>query len=152
MAKRLEDLAPEARAKVEALRARHRTPEARAEEAAVRERFRDRPGPADLLARGEIDHDDCERMMMSLKDGPPPGSPGAAIRELREAREHLGLTLAELAERSGIDQPALSRLERGQVSNPTYETLNRYAAALGRRVRWVVEPVGGQPRPAETSA
>ena len=51
---------------------------------------------------------------------------GQAIRERRLA---LGLTQSELAERAGLTQPALSRLEAGGVV-PTIPLLERISAAL----------------------
>lgn len=51
---------------------------------------------------------------------------GQAIRERRLA---LGLTQSELAERAGMTQPALSRLEAGGVV-PTIPLLERISAAL----------------------
>src|SRR5262249_27347850 len=50
---------------------------------------------------------------------------------LREERQRQCLTLRDLAERTGIDEPALSRLETGKNLNPTWETLARVAKALG---------------------
>ncbi len=64
----------------------------------------------------------------------------AAIAELlaslRAARSELGLSLADLQTRTGIDRAQLSRLlnESGVVGNPTIQTLERLAAALGKRV------------------
>jgi ribosome-binding protein aMBF1 (putative translation factor) len=49
-------------------------------------------------------------------------------------RESQGLTLAQVAERMGIDAPALSRLETGKMLNPTLATLHKWAEALGRRL------------------
>jgi ribosome-binding protein aMBF1 (putative translation factor) len=51
-------------------------------------------------------------------------------------REDHGLTQAELAERCGIDQGDLSRIERGATS-PTARTLGRIAEALDADVRLV---------------
>jgi transcriptional regulator with XRE-family HTH domain len=53
-----------------------------------------------------------------------------------ELREKHGLTQAELAERGGIDQADISRIERGPTS-PTARTLQRIADALGADVRLV---------------
>jgi transcriptional regulator with XRE-family HTH domain len=47
-----------------------------------------------------------------------------------ERREALGLTQAELAEKTGVDQADISRVERGS-GNPTERTLVRLADALG---------------------
>ena len=49
---------------------------------------------------------------------------------VRQARERVGLTQAELATRIGSTQPAVARLEAGG-SSPSFATLRRIAAALG---------------------
>jgi len=54
--------------------------------------------------------------------------------DLRRTREQAGLSLSRLAELSGIDKAALSRLESGRHSNPTLDTLARYARAVGKRL------------------
>lgn len=62
----------------------------------------------------------------------------AALRDvsrlLKTERLSQGLTLADLQQRSGIDPPALSRLENDTEANPTVATLTRYADALGKRL------------------
>jgi DNA-binding Xre family transcriptional regulator len=57
-----------------------------------------------------------------------------AMQHLKAQRRRRGVSLAELARRTGIDKAALSRLENGQQKNPTLATLTRYAAALGKQV------------------
>jgi len=57
------------------------------------------------------------------------------VRKLKERRVGLGVSLADLSERTGIAKPNLSRLENNERSSPTLETLHRYAAALGMTVR-----------------
>lgn len=54
--------------------------------------------------------------------------------QLKAAREAKGLSLADLTELTGMDRSALSKLESGQLDNPTVETLVRYAEAVGKRV------------------
>ena len=54
--------------------------------------------------------------------------------EFENLRESQGLTLAEVAERMGIDAPALSRLETGKMLNPTLATLHKWAEALGQKL------------------
>jgi transcriptional regulator with XRE-family HTH domain len=52
---------------------------------------------------------------------------------VREARKRAGLTQAELAERLGISQPTVARLESPR-SNPTLSTLSRAVAATGNEL------------------
>ncbi|MFB4305210.1 helix-turn-helix domain-containing protein [Actinomadura sp. GTD37] len=56
---------------------------------------------------------------------------GNAVRQRRIA---LGLTQTQLAERAGLTQPALSRLEAGGPT-PTIGVLDRLAHALGARLK-----------------
>lgn len=53
------------------------------------------------------------------------------VRVLKAERERLGLSLAEIGERSGIGKSNLSRLENDPNPNPTMDTVLRYADALG---------------------
>ena len=53
--------------------------------------------------------------------------------ELRWMREDLGLTQAELAVLAGVSQPAIAQLESPD-SNPTIDTLNRVARAMGAQI------------------
>jgi len=57
-----------------------------------------------------------------------------------DLREKHGLTQAQLAERCGIDQGDISRIERGSTS-PTTRTLQRIAQALDADVRLVARRV-----------
>lgn len=110
-----------------------RTPEQTAELKAVRERFqREKPSPKKLVESGEYYPPVPTAFYFEKK---------VLLHRLREAREASGLSLANVAERTGMDKAALSRLETGQ-GNPTIETLSRYAAALGKRVVFGVEEVG----------
>lgn len=52
---------------------------------------------------------------------------------LIEARKDAGMTQAELAQASGIDQSVISKLETGD-SNPTIQTLTRIAKGMGKRL------------------
>lgn len=56
--------------------------------------------------------------------------------QIIELRERHGLTQSDLAERCGIDQGDISRIERGATS-PTARTLQRIAEAIGAEVRLV---------------
>ncbi len=57
-------------------------------------------------------------------------------RQLAAQRRALHLTQKQLADRTGIDQAEISRIERGQ-SNPTTATLGTLTRALGVDVRLV---------------
>lgn len=54
--------------------------------------------------------------------------------QLKAAREHKGLSLADVMKLTGMDRSAISKLESGQRANPTVETLVRYAEAVGKRL------------------
>ncbi len=56
------------------------------------------------------------------------------LARFKAARERKGLTLSDVAERMGIDAPALSRLETGKMLNPTIATLLKWAEALGQKL------------------
>ena len=53
-----------------------------------------------------------------------------AAHAVAAARAMAGLTQKELAQRTGIDQSDISKIERG-IANPSVATLERFAAALG---------------------
>ena len=105
-----------------------RTPEEQARLRAIRDKFqRERPSLKKLVESG---------------DAPPPMPLGtyleiqALLHRLKKEREAAGLSLADVAERTGMDRAAISRLENGHQPNPTLDTLARYAAALGKAIVW----------------
>jgi hypothetical protein len=61
-----------------------------------------------------------------------------ALSALRRERLRQGLSLAEVAVRTGMSKTELSKLETGKLSNPTVATLRTYARALGKRLLWSV--------------
>ena len=62
------------------------------------------------------------------------------VARFKAEREKQGLTLAEVAERMGIDAPALSRLETGKMLNLTLATLHKWAEALGQKLDVALSP------------
>jgi ribosome-binding protein aMBF1 (putative translation factor) len=62
------------------------------------------------------------------------------IADLKRARQSLGLSLQEVAERMGTDRSNVHRLERGS-GNPTVATLARYAQAIGSKMVITLEPI-----------
>jgi len=63
---------------------------------------------------------------------------GTIVSELKIIREHLNISLTELAGRTGMTVGNLSRLENMEGPNPTIETLRRYAHAIGQRIEIAV--------------
>ncbi len=111
--KRWKAMTPEQRAAVESIRAQHSTPEFRAQ---------------------------VERDRIAIRAEFPPASPPAELIEalglLRQERERQGLSLTDMQERTRIDRATISKLERGELPNPTVGTLRTYASALGKRLSW----------------
>jgi XRE family transcriptional regulator, regulator of sulfur utilization len=72
----------------------------------------------------------------SVMDGalaPDPLNPAAIGARVRALRESSGLSLRDLAARSGVSAPMLSQVERGDTS-PTLAVAARIAAGLGLRL------------------
>lgn len=63
----------------------------------------------------------------------------ALVNSMIQARSRAHLTQAQVAERMGTTESAVSRLESGR-GRPNTETLKRYADAVGRRLRITLEP------------
>lgn len=96
-----------------------RTAEQRAEEEAIRRQHA--ANPVRQPPAGAIDRQSFAAILTLLE-------------RFKTLRESQGLTLAEVAERMGIDAPALSRLETGKMLNPTLATLHKWAEALGQKL------------------
>ncbi|MCZ2341474.1 MAG: helix-turn-helix domain-containing protein [Bacteroidales bacterium] len=58
-------------------------------------------------------------------------TPSAFGDRLRQLRQEAGWTLAELAERAGVNLGTIHRIESGHRPNPTWETVVALSAALG---------------------
>lgn len=116
-------------------RANRKTPEERAHEEALRAKLqRERPSLDDLVREGECDPDAVMTMGMYF-------DVQKALQALKRSRVRHGLTIGDVAERSGLDRAVVSRLENGKQDNPTVATLMRYAAAVGKRFLWSYEDV-----------
>lgn len=116
-----------------------RTPEQLAELRAIRAKYqREKPTPEQVLAEsGQADFIPIGELLL-LRD---------LATRFRHERERAGLSLAEVAERAGMDPAALSRLESGKNPNPTLDTLYRVAAALGKTIRCTFEDAPPEPCP-----
>ena len=62
------------------------------------------------------------------------------MQAMIEARRSSGLTQKQLAERTGIAQADISKLESGN-GNPSLRTLQRLAAGMGMQVRIEFRPI-----------
>jgi DNA-binding XRE family transcriptional regulator len=58
--------------------------------------------------------------------------------QLVEARQAAGLTQAELAQRLGVSQAQVARIEKSGYDSYTLNTLRRYVQALGRTLEVAV--------------
>jgi transcriptional regulator with XRE-family HTH domain len=68
-----------------------------------------------------------------------PGDPEGIGQRLKALRRAQGLTLAQVAERTGISVGTLSQTERGHVS-PTVRTIFAVSSALNVAPAWVIDP------------
>ena len=66
----------------------------------------------------------------------------AAAELLRRARRRAALSQRELAQRTGISQPTIARIERGQA-DPRFDTVARLLAACGYELDLVPRIDGG---------
>jgi hypothetical protein len=94
----------------------------------TRQQLEHKPSPTELLTPEELA--DAAPFYLALRD---------YIKQLKEAREAAGLTLAVVSARCGMTAESLSLLESGGQTNPTWKTLGAYAAAVGRRPRLTAE-------------
>ncbi|HZY90666.1 MAG TPA: helix-turn-helix transcriptional regulator [Gemmataceae bacterium] len=114
-------------------RASRKSAAERAREQALREKLqKEKPSLEGLLRAGECDPDAVMAMGMYF-------DVQRALRALKREREQGGLSIGDVAERSGLDRAVVSRLENGKQDNPTVATLMRYAAAVGKRFVWSYE-------------
>lgn len=60
------------------------------------------------------------------------------VKAIIQLRKDAGLTQAQMAEKTGIDQSNISKLENGKL-NPTFEMLEKLAKPLQKKVRLTFE-------------
>lgn len=103
------------------------TPEEAARVKAIRDKHqREKPSMEQVLAEDPDAFETTMGELMQLRQ---------IAHLLKNARLEQSLTLAEISERTGIDQGALSRFENGSSINPTLSTISRIATALGKSVQ-----------------
>jgi ribosome-binding protein aMBF1 (putative translation factor) len=119
-------------------RASRKTAEERVREQQLRDKLqKEKPSLEDLLRRGACDPDAVMTMGMYFDIQ-------RALQALKREREQSGLSIGDVAERSGLDRAVVSRLENGKQDNPTVATLMRYAAAVGKRFLWSYEDLASK--------
>ncbi len=93
--------------------------------------------PEQLLAKRPVDRERVdahkEQMISEVR----------AYR-LRELREQLGLTQEQLAERIGVGQRQVSKIERGDLDSARVGTIRKYLEAVGGEL--AIEYVSGERR------
>ena len=114
-------------------RSNQKSPADRAKERKLREQLQQqKPSLQDMIRSGESDADAIMTMGMYF-------DVQKALQALKQERQDAGLSISDVAERSGLDRAVISRLENGKQDNPTVATLMRYAAAIGKRMLWNYE-------------
>ncbi|MFO0954790.1 MAG: helix-turn-helix transcriptional regulator [Isosphaeraceae bacterium] len=110
-----------------------RTPAELAELKADRVWFsRERPGPEDLAGSGDFEGPYRQGDLLALL---------SALATLKQERERRGLSVADVSQRTGLDQATIGRLEEGKLLNPDVATLWKYADAVGMTLKFSAERV-----------
>jgi hypothetical protein len=118
-----------------------------ARDSAIEAKYQGNPSPRELHGRGDLDQEAYERVEQGRAEGAPDRPFRALINALRKEREQQGLSLADVARRSGMDRAAIHKLEIGLNKNPTFATLARYADSLGKRIEMVIKEKAGKSSP-----
>jgi len=89
----------------------------------------------DFIAEGSASYQRWSDGLVADEQGREPYEEEAAKKELwlqlAEARQTSGLTQAELAQRLGVSQAQVARIEKHGYDANTLNTLRRYVQALG---------------------
>ena len=127
-------------------RANPKTAEERDREKVLRDKLQqERPSLEDLVRNGTCDPDAVMTMGMYF-------DVQKALQSLKRERVRCGLSIGDVAVRSGLDRAVVSRLENGKQDNPTVATLMRYAAAIGKRFLWSYEDLAAKVADSEGKA
>jgi len=109
----------------------NRTPQENSRIRELRARFQaERPSLDALVTSGEYTEPISQGELASLME---------FVSQLRTMRQKRKLSLSDVADRSGIDRAAISRIENGLNPNPTVATLESLARAVGARLKLVLE-------------
>ena len=83
----------------------------------------------ELIDRGARENADFRKLVDAAVDR------RELLRRLVQRREAIGLSQGDVAAKMGTSQPAIARLESGEV-DARGSTIERFAAAVGRRVEY----------------
>ncbi|WP_435011968.1 helix-turn-helix domain-containing protein (plasmid) [Tundrisphaera lichenicola] len=86
-------------------------------------------GVEELQAAGKVGEAVSQGMYLALL---------SLMGGLRARRESMGLSLSDVAERTGMTRQSVSKLENGLNTNPTMQSIWRYAGALGAEVNFAI--------------
>ena len=92
-------------------------------------------GLDNLIASGDLDEPVAQGTFLELSN---------LVAKLKARREILGLSLVDVAGRSGLSHHFLNRLENGWNNNPNLDSLYRYALALDIGVTLGMEEIEPQ--------
>ena len=98
-----------------------------------RDRGVDRDFLDELIAEGESKHPGFTLLVDAALER------RRLLRELAEDRVELGLSQTAVAAEMGTSQSAVARIESG-TGDVRMSTVERYAATLGRKIGWRIEP------------
>ena len=91
----------------------------------------------ELIADGEAKHPGFTLMVEAALER------RRLLRELAEDRVERGLSQTAVAAEMGTSQSAVARIESGDA-DLKMSTVERYAAMLGRKIEWRIEPATGR--------
>jgi DNA-binding XRE family transcriptional regulator len=114
----------------ETQRTNKRSKEQRERDREIRDKYKNRPSLASLVAGGQHEPPVKQGEYRSLMQ---------LVARMKARRKKLKLSLTDVANRSGIDRAAISKLENGLVGNPTIATLMRLVTSLEGRLKMDIE-------------
>ena len=76
---------------------------------------------------------------LGFEDAEEMAAKASLVREIRRTMDQRGLTQVTVAKLTGVDQPTLSKLLRGRMSNFSLDRLTQMLRDLGRNVTLLIE-------------
>ena len=76
---------------------------------------------------------------LGFEDAEEMAAKASLVREIRRTMDRRGLTQVKVAKLTGVDQPTLSKLLRGRMSNFSLDRLTQMLRDLGRNMTLLIE-------------